>query len=135
MPVLCEVLDELEQAGLIKRTGESNDLYVPGRPPEETSVGVVRRVVRGTGNKPVDGNDDDAVKERVAEAAIRRQPVAVGHLLQRMDSAVEKSLSGMTLKDFAMSDAGHGDKEPASQVDEDSVAPLIRASGISSKDA
>jgi membrane protein len=135
MPVLCEVLDELEQAGLIKRTGESNDLYVPGRPPEETSVGLVRQVVRGTVDKPVGGTDGDAAKERIAEAAERRQPAAVGDLMQRMDRAVETSLSGMTLKEFAMSDAGHGDKEPASQVDEDSVAPLIRASGISSKDA
>jgi membrane protein len=109
MPVLCEVLDEMEQAGLIKRTGEMNDLYVPGRPPEETSVGVVRQVVRGLGENPGDGSEDDAAKERVAEAAERRQPAAVGALMQRMDRAVEDSLSGMTLKEFSMSDAeGNG---------------------------
>lgn len=109
MPVLCEVLDHMEQAGLIKRTGEMNDLYVPGRPPEETSVGLVRQVVRGLGESPGASSEADAAKERVSEAAERRQPAAVGALMQRMDRAVENSLSGMTLKDFAMSDTVPGE--------------------------
>lgn len=108
MPVLCEVLDQLEQAGLIKRTGELNDLYVPGRPPEETSISLVRQVVRGLGGNPGDDSEADAAKERVAQAAERRQPAAVGALMQRMDRAVESSLSEMTLKEFAMSDAEGG---------------------------
>lgn len=103
MPVLCEVLDRLEDAGLIERAGERQDLYLPNRPPEETPVDMVRLAVRRMESIRLNGEDTKNAAQESPPGP--DTPKAVSDLMQRIDGAVSESLSGITLKEFALTES------------------------------
>jgi membrane protein len=89
MPVLVNVLDALEKAGLIRSTVEE-DYFVPACPPEMTPMKTVLDAVR---------NDEGTGHPGIGSLSA---PRSVESVIKRMDDAVDAELGSMTVKDFVL---------------------------------
>ncbi|MEA3411272.1 MAG: YhjD/YihY/BrkB family envelope integrity protein [Pseudomonadota bacterium] len=103
------LLDALEGRGLLLRTDRYPTTYVPGQPLEQTKVRDVLEAVRSANENLVTGTVTDPDAE------------AVDAVFRRIDTAVDVSLNGLTVKEMAISedsqnevtslDAYQGEKE------------------------
>jgi len=94
MPVLVRAIATLEKAGVIGLSGEDAAFFVPTLPPETTPLKTVLDAVRsdeGTGHPAI---------------GLPPSPAAIEATIKRVDDAVDDALSAVTLKEFALADAG-----------------------------
>ncbi|MFT5539398.1 MAG: membrane protein [Alphaproteobacteria bacterium] len=93
MPVLVNVIEALEKAELISSTTGEEQFFIPGRPPELTSLKSVLDAVR---------NDEGADHPRNGTLSA---PQSVETVMKEMDAAVHAKLEAKTIKDFALAPA------------------------------
>ena len=99
------VLDALEADGLVSRTDSEPPSFLPGRPPETTSILDILLAVRAA----------DALPH--ADPATLPGVPAIEDILEVLDRATETALEGRTLKDLALASAP-------------GVSPVARAGGL-----
>ena len=105
MPVLAQVLQSLESAGLIERAGHDERFFLPARPPETTPIKDVIDAVRedeGRGHPP---------------SGMMAMPAIVEEIAGRIDRSARQELGSLSLKDFALAGdetAEAGTPEPPS---------------------
>ena len=87
------VIDALEAHGLLARTEAETPGYLPGRPPESTSVLEILLAVRS------------ADEMQHANPANLPEVPAIDEILDILDRATGTALEGRTLKDLAMTAA------------------------------
>ncbi len=90
MPVLARVLEALEGGGLLERAGDDASVFLPAKPPENTSVMEVLDAVR----------QDEGIGHPAI--GIGSVPGAVDDVAGRIDRAARSELKGLTLKAFAL---------------------------------
>ncbi len=96
------VIDALEAQGLLARTEAETPGYLPGRPPESTSVLDILLAVRSADEMPH------------ANPAKLPEVPAIDEILDVLDRATETALEGRTLKDLAMTAAPN--EAPAARI-------------------
>lgn len=103
-----EALGALEQSGAVVRSADGIPVYLPARPPEETSVADVLHGVRRNGEKA-------AGALRIGH---RTEPIT--GTLDRLETAIADAFDGVCVKDLALDRAG---PEDTSSVEDSDVAP------------
>ncbi|MFQ5534894.1 MAG: YhjD/YihY/BrkB family envelope integrity protein [Sphingomonadales bacterium] len=97
------VLRTLEQARVIKSTGDDPPAFLPARPPEDTSLKNVLDAIRATGEH-VRFNVD----------SLSGEPT-IDRVFDRLDAAAEQALEGLSIKDLAIKDLALSESDAADQ--------------------